>query len=494
MKGPDTSFQLLACSYVQEQAKTLLAHIDNIRSGDDIELIHQARVASRRICTALGVFKATFPPRKVRRWSKHIQRLIKGLGAARDKDVQIEFVAGKVTDRARGKNKDLPGLKRLLLRLRQEREDIQPGVIEVLDQIESTGTLSEILAQTKKIRSRLRKAGAGLSRPFVLGQAARDIRKKCNRLLRFQSCLEDAGAIEQHHRMRIAAKKLRYTMEIYKKVFEKRLNNTIKVVRNVQTLLGDIHDCDVWCDMIPRFSEEERQRTVRYYGHARTFQRLRPGFDYLRDERATCRREKFNELGAFWRGLQDRGFWEELIAGLEALQAGSGLEAFLQATIQTEKPVPEVEDVPEGPDSEAPGLAGTRSSQTECPEPPDENEEVSSSAVLASDKEEWPSWPSTNGEVETEADGATPPVAAEQIDALETPSQQESSLPDRAANDLSAPEALAGSSAAPVESAICECCGRNSFLVDELSRIDSGQLLCPGCLGALHEKTRLMDE
>ncbi len=461
MKNPDASFRLLACSYVKKQANTLLSHVDGIRGGDDIESVHQARVASRRICTALGVFGAAFPTGKVRQWKKHIRRLIKGLGLARDKDVQIEFVDGMVADRTLAKGADLPGLKRLLLRLRQQREAIQPRVIKSVDRLDATGILSDILARTSKSISRLRKAGTDLSSPFVLESGARVIRKTCNKLLRLQSCLEDAGAIEQHHQMRIAAKRLRYTMEIYKKVFGKRLNETIKVVRGVQTLLGDIHDCDVWCEFIQAFSQEEQQRTVEYFGHARTFRRFQPGFDYLRDERITHRRETFNELVALWKDLEKGRFWEELIACLEAPYAERVPD---HAAIQTEEPAPEIEESPVSHNAEETGLTHTESSQVESPEIRDEGKDDTSSSILAPDQEELESYTSTNEESEAGIDEAVP------------------SAPDRP--DIS--------NALSTENVLCECCGKNGFLQDELLRIDSGQRLCPGCLGELHEKAAFM--
>ena len=175
MKGSDASLHLLACRCVRKQTRTLLAHVDGIRTGDDIESIHQARVASRRICTAFGVFEDAFPAKKVRRWSKHIRRLIKGLGTARDKDVQIEFVAGLVAERTPAKCADLPGLKRLLLRLRQDREAIQARVARALDRLNATGILSEMLAYLSKSTTRLRRADATPKRPFVLERGARDI-------------------------------------------------------------------------------------------------------------------------------------------------------------------------------------------------------------------------------------------------------------------------------------------------------------------------------
>ncbi len=56
-------------------------------------------------------------------------------------------------------------------------------------------------------------------------------------------------------------------------------------MKKVQTLLGDIHDCDVWVDYLPQFLEEERIRTVEYYGHARPLNRLKAGILYLQQER-----------------------------------------------------------------------------------------------------------------------------------------------------------------------------------------------------------------
>ncbi|MFC1636053.1 CHAD domain-containing protein [Planctomycetota bacterium] len=488
MKGPDTSFQLLACRHVRTQTKTLRVRIDSIRIGDDIESIHQARIASRRICTALSIFKAAFPAKKIRRWGKHIRRLIQGLGTARDKDVQIEFVARMVADRAPKKRADLPGLKRLLFRLRQEREAIQPRVIKTLDQLDATGILSEMLTQTTKSTSRLRKAGRDLRSPFVLERRARDIRRTCNKLLRLQSCLEDAEAIQQHHRMRIAAKKLRYTMKIYKKVFDKQLDETIRVIRHVQTLLGDIHDCDVWCELIQTFTQEERQRTIEYYGHARSFHRLRLGFEYLRNERITHRRETFNELVALWKELQGSKFWEELIISLEAPHAESCSQAPDDVIIQTGRPTSEIEHAPVSHDSEESNIIRTRSSQVESPEILDEREEHSLSQVHIPGKEKSQSCTPKKRESEAETVEATPSAAAETIHFFETSHHGESSRPDHTTVNSTAPDHSAVSSTPSTENAICECCGQSICQQDELTRIDSGQLLCPGCLGELHEK------
>jgi len=46
--------------------------------------------------------------------------------------------------------------------------------------------------------------------------------------------------------MRIAAKRLRYTLEISNLPFERRLSANIEIMKRLQSLLGKVHDCDVW--------------------------------------------------------------------------------------------------------------------------------------------------------------------------------------------------------------------------------------------------------
>ena len=34
---------------------------------------------------------------------------------------------------------------------------------------------------------------------------------------------------------------------------------------------------------------------------------------------------------------------------------------------------------------------------------------------------------------------------------------------------------------------VCDCCGRNDVANDEMTQIESGQRICPGCLDAFYE-------
>jgi len=431
MRSVDAKFQSLACRYLRKHGKRLLAHAEGIRTENDIEHVHQARVASRRLRTGLGVFADVLPAKTVRRWNRRLRRLTKGLGDARDRDVQIAFVDAILASHPADQRRELPGLNRLRLRLTQQREAAQPRVIETLDRLDASGIVPEILKETAKRKTPGKRARTKAGNAFVWKRAARDISRTRDKLLRLEPCLDDPEAIEQHHEMRLAAKRLRYMLEIYKSPFDGRLNEPIKAIRSLQTLLGDIHDCDVWVTFIEQFSDEERQRSIEFFGHARNFGRLRAGLQFLRDRQTAHRREAFDALVVLWKDLRENGFWEQLKAVLK----------------DPRTPIPQTS-------TDTATDQGTEPAQEEIETPPDE---FADCAEVEGPKHEGPAAPPSPSDKE-------PPVTEAEIQSEVTPAPPSS------------------------ETATCDCCGRNGVLQDDLSKIDSGQLLCPACTSAFREK------
>lgn len=62
--------------------------------------------------------------------------------------------------------------------------------------------------------------------------------------------VDHEGADEELHAMRIAAKRLRYTLELFRSVFGKVGEKQIERVKAIQEELGEIHDHDVRIDLI----------------------------------------------------------------------------------------------------------------------------------------------------------------------------------------------------------------------------------------------------
>jgi CHAD domain-containing protein len=79
--------------------------------------------------------------------------------------------------------------------------------------------------------------------------AARIVRTRLDELRSFVPGALDPGASEAQHDMRIAAKRLRYVLEVTGSCFGKPADAARRRARELQGLLGEIHDCDV---MLPR--------------------------------------------------------------------------------------------------------------------------------------------------------------------------------------------------------------------------------------------------
>jgi CHAD domain-containing protein len=311
MKPPvDKSYQLLAARYIRRQIKQLTGQIEGIQKAEDLEFVHRARVASRRLRQALAVFDDCFPGDRVGFWEKEIRRLGRGLGAARDKDVQIQWVSdvlARLEDRA-----CVLGVARVLVRCQRKRERRQPEVLRRLRQLLAGRALHEMLAATKKLTSAADGKEAAEKSPVVFERAEWHISQRVKDLRAFEPCLADPDDHQQHHAMRIAAKRLRYTMEFFKPVYDGGLDRVIEAIKQVQSLLGDVHDCDVWVDQLDKMLQKQGRRFARFYRHAGPLAQIQPGIDYLKQDRRRRREHLFSTLVDFWREQTEAGLWDEL--------------------------------------------------------------------------------------------------------------------------------------------------------------------------------------
>ncbi|MBN1110182.1 MAG: CHAD domain-containing protein, partial [Methanomassiliicoccales archaeon] len=113
----------------EERLTALLAEVDGVRAVGDIEPLHRMRVASRRLRSALRLFKECFKGKEGKRWREEAKRVTASLGEARDLDVQIAFLTDM--DASWGSDE----LRPLVDHLRCRREELQPGIIELMDRL-----------------------------------------------------------------------------------------------------------------------------------------------------------------------------------------------------------------------------------------------------------------------------------------------------------------------------------------------------------------------
>jgi hypothetical protein len=93
----------------------------------------------------------------------------------------------------------------------------------------------------------------------LLVNAAIILSTRLDEMMQFEPSLHDPEQVYELHQMRIAAKRLRYTMDIFKPVYTEfsrfgaEFAEVIETVKALQEHLGEIHDADV---LVPQLTEQ----------------------------------------------------------------------------------------------------------------------------------------------------------------------------------------------------------------------------------------------
>jgi CHAD domain-containing protein len=114
------------------------------------------------------------------------------------------------------------------------------------------------------------------------------------RLAELRGFAEDAlapGSSASQHDMRIAAKRLRYVLELFAPGLGEEAEEARRATQRLQSVLGDLHDCDL---MLPKVEQIGSVAAV------------------LRERRGRL----FQEFGELWQSEASKGTWAALEASL----------------------------------------------------------------------------------------------------------------------------------------------------------------------------------
>jgi CHAD domain-containing protein len=123
-------------------------------------------------------------------------------------------------------------------------------------------------------------------------------------LYRFAPCVADPARVSELHDMRIAAKRLRYTMEIFAPCFpDAEFAPLYEIVKSVQEQIGDIHDCDVRVPLLQQFLSQ----------HAHRRAEIRIGIEKAVAAELAKRQQLYEKFRRFWNKLDNRKFHSEFL-------------------------------------------------------------------------------------------------------------------------------------------------------------------------------------
>ncbi len=219
----------------------LVKAVPPAREGDE-RAVHEARVASRRLREALPVL-ATPGDDPLRRARKRVRRVTRALGPVRELDVALTHLS-EFESKGAAPSTAIEHVRRFITRQRGER---RRAMLEVL----TPGKLEK-----------LKKPVAQVSVPPGDRAAANaeSSRRVLRRATALAEAIERAGGMylpDRLHGVRVAAKKLRYALELQQEIRRSRATSRIAQLKAIQDLLGRMHDLEVLIDRVRATEVEE---------------------------------------------------------------------------------------------------------------------------------------------------------------------------------------------------------------------------------------------
>lgn len=173
----------------------------------------------------------------------------------------------------------------------------------------------------------------------------------------------DPAATRGHHDMRIAAKRLRYTLEVFRFLDPEVFAPAIAAMRRIQDELGQVHDLDVFVPFCERYIEHRREESAAELGRllfadSESSDTLRAVADVRRtlnqadgtaerkallrlvEQLRARRRQVFAEFQQYWQGLAAAGFRESLLEAIGSGPLTTGPPAPAPASAATKRPAP----------------------------------------------------------------------------------------------------------------------------------------------------------
>jgi CHAD domain-containing protein len=232
----------VALAVLRRQFAAMLAKEPGTRLGDDIEALHDMRVATRRLRAALSLFADVLPETALKA-REDLGWVGQGLGAVRDLDVQIEQLDGWL-DAAEPEDRDALASLRALLD--EQRNTARAAMLEMLDSRRYEGFVSRF-GRTLRARHLARSGSAAQPAlalaPDLIETRFRSVRKAGNRI-------GPETPASDYHRLRIRCKRLRYALEFLGDLYPGRTQPLISRLVAVQDLLGKHQDADVAIDRL----------------------------------------------------------------------------------------------------------------------------------------------------------------------------------------------------------------------------------------------------
>jgi CHAD domain-containing protein len=240
--APETPLREAMCEVLRARSLAVLERISPVveRAEEDIEHVHDLRVATRRLAAAVRIVKTIDARLACRKLGKTLRQLRRLCGEARDLDVRQQFLCN-VAERS----PEAAGLTFVIARGNRRRADLQEELERELPDLEG-----QVRERSERLVAAMWTALAAPQEgtPATFAEAGRAaLQRELERLrLAAAGWAETSPAeapTQDLHQLRIACKKFRYAAEVFSAAMPFAFREELYPrLQDVQSVLGDLQD------------------------------------------------------------------------------------------------------------------------------------------------------------------------------------------------------------------------------------------------------------
>ena len=224
----------VACRALENRLLAVWDHLPSAakKADEDPEHVHQLRVSSRRAMAAVETFECFLPSRRTEWFKKHLRRVRRAAGDARDFDVLADRLAKSL------EHDSSPAARRILKLAAACRCGAQPAIRKIHQRLRNRDYKRRVANLLKNVRP---ENEANQVEPDFADFARQAMRRVLDAF--FAASHANLTDTAKLHLFRIAGKQLRYSMEIFAGAFPTSfVEQLYPQVVELQEKLGHIND------------------------------------------------------------------------------------------------------------------------------------------------------------------------------------------------------------------------------------------------------------
>jgi len=285
-----------------KRARQAIRREARLLDEDNVEPIHQMRVAISRALLALRLFDKAIIPSAARKITSGLKQYRDCLASVRDLDVMLERLRGMGESFLPQQN---AGFEQVIETIESERSEAFADLRDVMASRRRRSLITQLKAMVSELDAQpVPRLLSGMPRGSRLGpQVARLLKRLYRRLEKRRAAMADNFAPEPMHAMRIAAKQFRYAINFFRKHRPEAYRPIVDVLEQLHECAGSLHDIAVLTAKI-----EARHAKLFAQGEAESVKQADPGVKWLLMRLEEDRQSLMDEFYLIWSHLASDEF------------------------------------------------------------------------------------------------------------------------------------------------------------------------------------------